>query len=93
LTQDYREQYIEPGLCRAFFASKCAYRRTEHGRVADPHKIRIAVRRNDAERAFAFDDCFRMLNQRISIFVNLLLDKLSKLSLQKQLDEIGPPLS
>ena len=31
----------------------------------------------------------RMLNQRISIFVNLPLDKLSKLSLQKQLDEIG----
>jgi arsenate reductase len=30
-----------------------------------------------------------MLNQRISIFVNLPLDKLSKLSLQKQLDEIG----
>ena len=31
----------------------------------------------------------RMLNQRIGIFVNLPLDKLSKLSLQKQLDEIG----
>jgi hypothetical protein len=30
-----------------------------------------------------------MLNQRISIFVSLPFDKLSKLSLQKQLDEIG----
>ena len=31
----------------------------------------------------------RMLNQRIGIFVSLPLDKLSKLALQKQLDEIG----
>ena len=31
----------------------------------------------------------RMLTQRIGIFVNLPLDKLSKLSLQKQLEEIG----
>jgi hypothetical protein len=30
-----------------------------------------------------------MLYQRISIFVSLPFDKLSKLSLQKQLDEIG----
>jgi hypothetical protein len=30
-----------------------------------------------------------MLYQRIGIFVSLPLDKLSKLSLQKQLDEIG----
>jgi arsenate reductase len=31
----------------------------------------------------------RMLNQRISIFVNLPLEKLSRLSLQQHLDEIG----
>jgi hypothetical protein len=31
----------------------------------------------------------RMLNQRISIFVNLPLESLSKLSLQQHLDEIG----
>ena len=31
----------------------------------------------------------RMLTQRIGIFVNLPLDKLSKLSLQKRLEEIG----
>jgi len=30
-----------------------------------------------------------MLNQRISIFVNLPLQSLSRLSLQKSLDEIG----
>ena len=58
---------------------------TAHWGLPDPAK----AQGNDAERAFAFDDCMRMLNQRISIFVNLPLDKLSKLSLQKQLDEIG----
>jgi hypothetical protein len=31
----------------------------------------------------------RTLNQRISIFVNLPLEKLSRLSLQQHLDEIG----
>ena len=39
--------------------------------------------RNEAEQALAFADTFRMLYQRISIFVSLPLDKLSKLSLQK----------
>lgn len=43
----------------------------------------------EAEQAFAFDDCFRMLTQRISIFVNLPIESLSKLSLQHHLDEIG----
>ena len=42
-----------------------------------------------AVKAFAFDDCFRMLHQRVSIFVNLPIESLSKLSLQKHLDEIG----
>jgi protein-tyrosine-phosphatase len=58
---------------------------TAHWGVPDPAK----AKGNDAEKAFAFDDCMRMLNQRISIFVNLPLDKLSKLSLQQHLDEIG----
>jgi hypothetical protein len=31
----------------------------------------------------------RMLNPRIGIFVSLPLEKLSKLSLQKELDQIG----
>jgi hypothetical protein len=43
----------------------------------------------EAERAFAFDDCFRMLTQRISIFVNLPIASLSRLSLKKHLDDIG----
>lgn len=58
---------------------------TAHWGVPDPAK----VEGTEAERAFAFDDCFRMLNQRISIFVNLPFDSLSKLSLQEKLDEIG----
>jgi protein-tyrosine-phosphatase len=58
---------------------------TAHWGLPDPAK----ATGNEAERAFAFDDCFRMLNQRISIFVNLPLDSLSKLSLQHHLDEIG----
>ena len=37
----------------------------------------------------AFADTLRMLTNRIGIFVSLPLAKLSKLSLQKQLDEIG----
>ena len=56
-----------------------------HWGLPDPAK----ATGNEAERAFAFDDCFRMLTQRISIFVNLPLDSLSKLSLQHHLDEIG----
>jgi len=43
----------------------------------------------EAERQLAFADAFRMLSNRISIFTSLPLDKLSKLSLQRKLDEIG----
>jgi arsenate reductase len=56
-----------------------------HWGLPDPAK----AKGNDAERALAFDDCFRMLNQRISIFVSLPFDNLSKLSLQKHIDDIG----
>jgi protein-tyrosine-phosphatase len=58
---------------------------TAHWGVPDPAK----ATGTEAERAFAFDDCFRMLNQRIGIFVSLPLDSLSNLSLQKELDAIG----
>jgi arsenate reductase (thioredoxin) len=58
---------------------------TAHWGLPDP----AAVEGTEAERAFAFDDCFRMLTQRISIFVNLPIESLSKLSLQHHLDQIG----
>ena len=48
---------------------------------------------NDAEVADAFADAFadayRMLNNRIGIFINLPFASLDKLTLQKRLDEIG----
>jgi hypothetical protein len=58
---------------------------TAHWGLPDP----VKAQGTEAERNFAFADTMRMLTQRIGIFVNLPLDKLSKLSLQKQLDEIG----
>jgi arsenate reductase (thioredoxin) len=58
---------------------------TAHWGLPDPAK----AEGTDSEKAAAFADTMRMLNQRIGIFVSLPLDKLSKLALQKQLDEIG----
>jgi protein-tyrosine-phosphatase len=62
---------------------------TAHWGLPDPAK----AEGTDAERAAFFADTMRMLNQRIGIFVNLPLDKLGKLSLQKQLDEIGKTIA
>jgi protein-tyrosine-phosphatase len=47
----------------------------------------------DAETAVVFADTYRMLNNRISLFVNLPLRSLDKLSLQKRLNEIGKATS
>jgi hypothetical protein len=44
---------------------------------------------SEAEIGLAFADTYRMLNNRIGIFMNLPLAKLDRLSLQKRLDEIG----
>ena len=58
---------------------------TAHWGMPDPAQ----AEGTEAERNLAFADTLRMLTNRISIFVCLPLDKLSKLSLQKELDEIG----
>jgi len=58
---------------------------TAHWGVPDPS----AATGTEAERRFAFADTHRMLFQRISIFTNLPIDSLDKLSLQKRLDDIG----
>ena len=58
---------------------------TAHWGLPDPAK----AEGTDAERNLAFADTLRMLSNRIGIFVSLPFDKLSKLSLQKKLDEIG----
>ena len=56
-----------------------------HWGLPDPS----AAEGNASERHFAFADTHRMLHQRISIFTNLPLASLDKLSLQKRLDDIG----
>ncbi|ANP85996.1 arsenate reductase ArsC [Rhizobium leguminosarum] len=58
---------------------------TAHWGVPDP----AAAEGTEAERHFAFADTYRMLNNRISIFVSLPMVSLDKLALQKRLDEIG----
>ncbi|MEL6921239.1 MAG: arsenate reductase ArsC [Pseudomonadota bacterium] len=56
-----------------------------HWGVPDP----AAATGTEAEIALAFDDTYRMLNSRISIFTALPISGLDKLSLQKRLDDIG----
>ncbi len=56
-----------------------------HWGLPDP----AAVDGNDAEIAAAFNDAYRMLTNRISIFAALPLSEIDKLSLQKRLDSIG----
>jgi protein-tyrosine-phosphatase len=58
---------------------------TAHWGVPDP----AAAEGTEAERRLAFSETFRMLNNRISIFVNLPLSSLDRLSLEKRLREIG----
>ncbi|HHS94094.1 MAG TPA: metalloregulator ArsR/SmtB family transcription factor [Rhodobacterales bacterium] len=56
-----------------------------HWGVPDP----VAATGNEAERRLAFSEAYRMLYNRISIFVNLPMATLDKMSLQQKLDEIG----
>ena len=58
---------------------------TAHWGVPDP----AAATGNEAEVRLAFADSFRMLANRISVFVSLPLRSLDKLTLQRQLDSIG----
>src|SRR5262245_49320151 len=58
---------------------------TAHWGVSDP----AAVEGGDGKKAIAFADAFRMLNQRISLFVKLPITSLDRLSLQRRLDAIG----
>lgn len=58
---------------------------TAHWGIPDP----AAATGNEAEIRLAFADAFRMLNNRISIFISLPIRSLDKLALQKQLDSIG----
>ena len=53
--------------------------------VPDP----AAVEGTEAEKHLAFADAYRMLNNRISIFVSLPMQTIDKLALQAHLHEIG----
>src|SRR3982751_6409157 len=55
---------------------------TAHWGIPDP----AAAAGNEAEIGLAFADAYRMLSHRITIFVNLPLQKLDRLSLQRRLD-------
>ena len=56
-----------------------------HWGLPDP----AAAEGEEAEKRVAFAEAFRMLFNRISIFVNLPMTSLDRLSLQKRLDKIG----
>ncbi|MFA5956491.1 arsenate reductase ArsC [Hyphomicrobium sp.] len=58
---------------------------TAHWGLPDPSE----GQGNEVERALAFADTYRMLNNRIGIFTSLPLASLDQLSLKKQLDDIG----
>lgn len=58
---------------------------TAHWGIPDP----AAATGSEAERRLAFADAYRMLNNRISIFVSLPMRSLDRLQLQKRLDAIG----
>jgi protein-tyrosine-phosphatase len=59
-----------------------------HWGLPDPARVTGA----DAQVALAFAETYRFLDNRISIFANLPLGSLDRLSLQKHLDEIGRKL-
>lgn len=56
-----------------------------HWGVPDP----AAVEGSDVERHLAFADCYRMLRNRIGLFVNLPLASLDRISLRHHMDRIG----
>jgi hypothetical protein len=58
---------------------------TAHWGVPDPAR----VEGTDAVKAAAFAETYRMLNARITAFINLPLASLDRMSLQHRLRDIG----
>jgi protein-tyrosine-phosphatase len=56
-----------------------------HWGVPDP----VKAEGTEAEKRLAFAEAYRMLNNRISAFINLPLSSLDRLSLKRKLDDIG----
>jgi arsenate reductase len=61
---------------------------TAHWGVPDPAE----VEGTEAEKRLAFAEAYRMLNNRISIFISLPMPSLDRLALQRRLEEIGRTL-
>jgi protein-tyrosine-phosphatase len=58
---------------------------TAHWGIPDP----AAVAGTPAERALAFADAYRMLNNRVSLFVNLPIESLDRMVLRRRVEDIG----
>lgn len=58
---------------------------TAHWGIPDP----AAAEGNEAEKRAAFAEAYKQLTNRISVFVNLPISSIDKLSLQKRMDAIG----
>lgn len=58
---------------------------TAHWGIDDP----AAAKGSDADKRKAFVNAYTQLNRRISLFISLPVEKLDKLSLKRQLDDIG----
>ncbi len=58
---------------------------TAHWGIPDPAE----AKGSEAEIALAFKDAYRMLHQRIGIFVALPVQSLDRLTLQSKLRDIG----
>lgn len=58
---------------------------TAHWGVPDP----AAVEGSETERRLAFAEAYRMLNNRISVFLSLPIASIDRLALEKRLREIG----
>lgn len=58
---------------------------TAHWGLPDP----ATAEGNEAERHLAFAETYRMLNNRLSIFTNLPIATLDRMTLQRHMDEIG----
>ncbi len=58
---------------------------TAHWGLPDP----VSAQGNAAEVSLAFAETYRMLRHRIEVFINLPVDSLDALSLQRRLDAIG----
>ena len=76
-------------VCDQAAAEPCPYwpgqPMTGHWGMPDP----AAVQGNEAERRLAFSEAYRMLRNRLAIFVSLPLGSLNSLALQERLDSIG----